>query len=332
MELGFDAGWFDGRVSADVTYFRQNTTDALFEVAVPNSEGGWNDQLQNVGKIQNQGFEINTNSTVINTRSFRWELGLGMATNNSKVLDLGGTPPFSVGSSGWVFEGQPLPVIYGERVMNAWEQADPIYSDGRVFYGPANPNRLYSGSTTFGLPGGLQLSARGELSKGGYIFNNFESNALSRTVAHPKCYEAYRKADPAWDPGGEHALNQQPARPSQRPADMYAWEFAQCFGLSRTSWNTQSSDYFELRDVTLFVPVSSLVPSLTGWANRLDLTISGRNVAKWLNRDIMSGHPEQDENDVGTTASGEFRHDFVRAIQETLPPSSSFTIALRAVF
>jgi hypothetical protein len=69
-----------------------------------------------------------------------------------------------------------------------------------------------------------------------------------------------------------------------------------------------------------------------GWASRVDLTISGRNVAKWLNRDLTSGHPEQDENSSEPNSSGEFRHDFVRAIQETLPPQSFFTVAIRAVF
>jgi hypothetical protein len=113
---------------------------------------------------------------------------------------------------------------------------------------------------------------------------------------------------------------------------MYAWEWAQCFGQARGGYNTQHADYFELRDVTLTVPVSALVPVVTGWANRVDLTLSGRNVAKWLNRDLTSGHPEQNENNSGTNSSGEYRHDFVRRIAETLPPTSLFTVAIRATF
>jgi hypothetical protein len=148
-------------------------------------------------------------------------------------------------------------------------------------------------------------------------------------VPHVKCYEAYHKADPTWVPGGDTGNNQQPSRPAQRPADMYAWEWAQCFGQRDGGYNIQHTDYFELRDVTLTVPVSSLLPSVTTWANRVDLTLSGRNIAKWLNRDIMTGHPEMDENSV---SGGEFEHDFVRAIQETLPPSSFITVSLRAVF
>jgi TonB-linked SusC/RagA family outer membrane protein len=338
LEVGFDGSWLGGRLSGDFTYFRQRTSDALFQLAVPNSEGGWNSQLHNIGKIQNQGYEINTNAILVNARSFRWELGVGIAGNNSTVLDLGGSAPFSVGGGGWVYEGQPLPVMYDYRLLNPYDKADPEYkrdengTEIRDFFGPTNPPHLYSASTTIGLPGGLQLSGRGELSMGGWIQNGFESNALSRTVAHPKCYDAYRKVDPALDPGGEYASNAQPNKPATRPADMYAWEWVQCFGQARGGYNTQRSDYFELRDVTLNVPVSSLLPSLTGWASRMDLTISGRNVYKWLNRDLTSGHPEQDENDTATTSSGEWRHDFVKTIAETLPPQSFFTVAIRAVF
>jgi hypothetical protein len=84
--------------------------------------------------------------------------------------------------------------------------------------------------------------------------------------------------------------------------------------------------------VTLTLPVSQLVPSLDRVANRIDVTLSGRNLYKWLNRDIMTGHPEQDENGTDTTSSGEWRQDFVRSIAETLPPSSAVTLAVRAVF
>ena len=46
----------------------------------------------------------------------------------------------------------------------------------------------------------------------------------------------------------------------------------------------------------------------------------------------MTGHPEQNENSIGTTESGEFRHDLVKGIDETLPPVSYFTVSLRAIF
>lgn len=330
-EAGMDGVWLNGRVSAEVTYYHQRTTEALFNVASPDSEGNWNSQLRNVGEFENKGIEIQTNTTLLDTRSLRWDLGLGVATNHSKVLDLGGSAPFAVGEYGWILEGEPVPVIYAQRVMNPNELADPIYSSGREIYGPANPPYMFTGSTSVDLPGGLNLSARGEYLRGGWISNYFEAGGTGRAIPHPKCYDAYRKVDPSWVPG-EYGGNNSPARPNPRPADMYSWEMAQCFGMSRYEYANSESDFAELRDVTLSIPISNLLPSLTTWASRADLVISGRNVAFWTHENLITGHPEQNENNVGTTASGEFRHDLVKGIDETLPPVSYFTVSLRAIF
>ena len=331
-EFGMDGAWLNGRFNAEITYYHQTTTDALFRVASPSSEGGWRSQLQNVGEFSNKGIEIQTNTTLLDTRSLRWDLGLGLATNFSEVHDLGEAAQFSVGEYGWVLEGQPVPVIRGQRIMNYNELADPVYSDGRVVYGPANPPYMFTGSMSFDLPGGLNLSARGEYLRGGWISNYFETGATWRTISHPKCYDAYRKVDPSWTNGGEYGEAPPPQAPATRPADMYAWEVGQCFGLATNEHGVHESDFAELRDVTLSIPVSNLLPSLTSWASRADLVISGRNVAFWTHKNLVTGHPEQNENSPWTTASGEFRHDLVKGIDETLPPVSYFTVSLRAVF
>jgi TonB-dependent SusC/RagA subfamily outer membrane receptor len=331
-EFGMDGAWLNGRFNAEITYYHQTTTDALFRVASPSSEGGWGSQLQNVGEFSNKGIEIQTNTTLLDTRSLRWDLGLGLATNFSEVHTLGDAAQFSVGEYGWVLEGQPVPVIRGQRIMNYNELADPIYSDGRVVYGPANPPYMFTGSMSFDLPGGLNLSARGEYLRGGWISNYFETGATWRTISHPKCYDAYRKVDPSWTNGGEYGEAPPPQAPATRPADMYAWEVGQCFGLATNEHGVHESDFAELRDVTLSIPISNLLPSLTSWASRADLVISGRNVAFWTHKNLVTGHPEQNENNVWPTDSGEFRHDLVKGIDETLPPVSYFTVSLRAIF
>jgi len=332
IEVGLDGGWLDGRVSGEFTFYRQITTDALFNVTRPQSAGGWGAQLENVGKLQNRGIELRTDVTVLNRPSLRWDLGLGMSTNHSKVLDLGGTAPFEVGGFGWIMEGQPVPVINAFRVMNFNELADPIISSERVLYGPNLPTHVFQAFTSFGLPGGLELSGRAEYMRGGFSTNYFESGSLSRTISHPSCYDAYRKADPSWTPGALYE-NSPPSRPSQRPADMYAWEMSNCFGMRNFDLTTTESDFIELRDVTLSVPVSRLVPRVSGWASRMDLTISGRNLWYWTHKNLHTGHPEQQSitrNPDGS--SGQFSHDMTRRINETLPPSSYFTFSLRAIF
>jgi hypothetical protein len=330
-EIGFDGGFMDGRVSAEVTYYKQNTKDALFRVTSPQTTGDWNQQLQNVGEFENKGIETLVNATVYNGSSFRWDIGGGLSTNNSKVLDLGGAARFEVGEEGWVIEGQPVPVIFSRRIMNPDELADPVFSDGDVIYGPANPTKQYTLSMGFTLPGDISLSARGEMFTGGFITNYFESGALARSIAHPKCYDAYRKADPSWTPG-ELGSTLAPSAPTTRPADMYAWEVGQCFGQANFDLNNSESDYAELRDVTLSIPVSTLFPSLVSFSNRTDFTVSARNVWFWTHKHLVTGHPEQNESSTATNDSGEFQHDLVKGIDETLPPASYITFSLRVVF
>jgi len=330
-EYGMDGSWFGGRFSAELTYYHQLTSDALFRVASSQTQGGWSKQLENVGEFENKGWEVGTNTTIFNGQNFGWDLGLGLSTNHSKVLSLGGAAQFSVGEYGWVIEGQPVPVIYAKKIMNANDQADAVYSSGNTIYGPANPTHIYSANTSIRLPGGLQVSARGEYLKGAYISNYFEAGATGRTIAHPKCYDAYRKVDPNWVQG-TLGSNTGPQWPGSRPADMYAWEEGQCFGMATYHYANSESDFAELRDLTLSVPISNLLPGMFTFSDRTDLTISGRNVAFWTHSNLITGHPEQNENSVGTTASGEFRHDMVKGIDETLPPVSYWTVAMRMIF
>lgn len=58
LELGFDAAWLDGRLNAELTYYDQVTTDALFPIAQIPSLGFVGTQLENVGEITNRGLEF----------------------------------------------------------------------------------------------------------------------------------------------------------------------------------------------------------------------------------------------------------------------------------
>jgi hypothetical protein len=114
---------------------------------------------------------------------------------------------------------------------------------------------------------------------------------------------------------------------------MFAWEMANCFGQRSFDDGTIPSDYAELRDITLTVPISNLLPVLTrGWADRMDMTISASNVLTWRNKYLVTGHPEMQQNGTTPGTSGQYRRDITRAMREQLPPASTFTVSMRAIF
>jgi hypothetical protein len=89
FEGGFDAGFFNGRASAEFTYYRAYTTDALLGISLPPSQGFTNPQLRNVGAIRNTGWELKLDGAVIQRERFRWLVGLNMDGNTNMITDLG---------------------------------------------------------------------------------------------------------------------------------------------------------------------------------------------------------------------------------------------------
>jgi hypothetical protein len=309
-----------------VTYYSRTTTDALFRVTAPSSAGGWQAQLQNVGEISASGLEMSLTGHIISTRSFAWEVGTGINLNSSKVVSLGGAPPFSVGNQGWVMEGEAAPVIVAHAVENYYEAADPIITPDKIL-GPAYPTKIINANTSFSLPGGITLSGRGEFQGGNWMLNQGENGAMSRSVPTPQCFDAYRKVDPNWQlglPGSEKGI---PTGP--KPATLLAWERANCFGQINPSLSTHPADYFELRDVTVALPLSNLFPFMTGIANRTDLSVSVRNAWGWKHERMKFGHPESGV----VSGAGAQKVPLVKAIAiGGYPIQSYFTVALRAVF
>jgi TonB-dependent starch-binding outer membrane protein SusC len=90
FEMGFEGSWLQDRLSATFTYFNQKTTDALMNVSAIPSLGFSSAQQENVGEIENKGIELQLDGAVVQGASWGVDLGLGISTAYSKVLDLGG--------------------------------------------------------------------------------------------------------------------------------------------------------------------------------------------------------------------------------------------------
>jgi TonB-dependent starch-binding outer membrane protein SusC len=143
-----------------------------------------------VGKLRNQGFEVALNTTLMDRTCFGWNLGLNVSTLNSKVLDLGELEELSLGNLGWAKEGLPIAVIIADRITNPDEIAAPIIEEDYI-NGPNPPTRTIGLKTSFQLPYGAELSARGEYMGGFFLNDNGSGQSLSRAVEWPTCHDAY---------------------------------------------------------------------------------------------------------------------------------------------
>jgi TonB-linked SusC/RagA family outer membrane protein len=303
FEAGFDASWFNDRITATFTYFNQVTRNALLDVSSLPSLGFSDPQLENVGKLGNKGIELQLEGAILDRTSWGLNVGLGISTNHSRALELGEDTSFNA-LGGRVVLGQPVPVAWGRRVANPGEIGPWVYeNDGEnVVIGPAYPTHFVTPSITLRTPGNIILNARGEY-RGGH-FRNINPIPILRSVRSPLCFPYY--VDPANDiklKDDTPALWRERCTPAA--ASDYWWD----------------ADYFKLRSVSATVPVDFAFPQSVSNAT---LTLSLDNAWDWY-REI----PWYDIEILGNNAA---TSDNVVSSTERTPAPATLRLSLRVTF
>ncbi|HSW30184.1 MAG TPA: TonB-dependent receptor [Longimicrobiales bacterium] len=320
-ELGFDWSGFSNRLTADFTWYNRVTSDALLTVRHPASEGFSTGQLENVGKLENGGIELNLRATLYDAENWGVDVGSTVYTNHSEVLSLGGAPPFSGGGGQlWIEEGSPITLIRGVTITNPDSKSDPLYlcSDaaGKTAaaagnacvninqnIGPQTPTHVFGFNATVRMPKGIELSARGEYQGGHYIYDGPTNEGVNRNIRWPTCAAYYELTD-----AGKGA---------DAPASM-RYDCDSRF--YRRNTMIYKADFFKMRDATLRVPLGTLIPG----SQTATFTVSAQNFYRWRNKDFPIFDPEM------VTNSG--FGDQVPQITEHIPPPASFVASIRVVF
>ena len=152
LNFGLEFSILEGRIQVGADYYRKKTSNLLNAVQLPRTTG-YTNSLRNVGKVSNNGFEFEVNSKILDSDPFKWELGLNMSFNRSKVLELYGGQDILAGQLQMIRftgfantyrKGQPMGIIYGYEEdgydMNGFIK---YKSDSKVKIGDPNPNFIF---------------------------------------------------------------------------------------------------------------------------------------------------------------------------------------------
>jgi len=301
FEAGMDGSFMDERVRVGLTYYNQETRDALLPVALTPSLGFVGSQLRNVGKLKNSGVEVDVTGTLVRNSSLSWDLGLSMYTNNNEVVDLGGSPGLSVTGGGWIQKGYPVPSVRYDGITNADELAEPNVVRDSI-YGPNQPTLTLTPSTTVSFGNGFVFTARGEYQGGHYIFDRQSSSSAQRGAVTPLCDDAI------------------PMLANGQRDQLTAMQRYLCTG-DYSAELVYPNDFFRLRELTLQVPVPARLPG----PNNATFTVSAQNIWTWKNDKFLAMDPEMAGNE--GMSSG-----LTREIWEHPPPPASFRASLRFTF
>ncbi len=84
--IGIDLGLWESRLSVTADYYNMITSDLLFDVDVPNFTG-FQTQIQNIGEVQNNGFEFAVRGKILTGR-VKWNSDANISFNHNKILKL----------------------------------------------------------------------------------------------------------------------------------------------------------------------------------------------------------------------------------------------------
>ncbi|HVF40112.1 MAG TPA: SusC/RagA family TonB-linked outer membrane protein [Gemmatimonadaceae bacterium] len=107
FEGGVDIAMFDNRLSLELTGYRKKTKDALIQRILPGSLGITASRFENIGSVQNNGFETGIRAQILRGDMLGFDVGFNHSINENKILTLQLNA-----------EGKPLPIIVGTQIQH----------------------------------------------------------------------------------------------------------------------------------------------------------------------------------------------------------------------
>ncbi|WDF57925.1 TonB-dependent receptor [Flavobacterium sp. KACC 22758] len=134
QDYGIDLGLFDNRISITADYYKTITKDLLFNRPLP-GVSGIASQLQNVGELENKGWELGITSRNFTGPDFTWSTNFNISSNKNKVLKLADNKDLLINSAPGHFlatesqilrVGQPVGSFFGFIYDGVIQQGETV--------------------------------------------------------------------------------------------------------------------------------------------------------------------------------------------------------------
>lgn len=126
LTIGTDFGFFNNRITGSLDYFTRKSDDLIFSRPTPTSVG-FGTYLDNIGEVENYGWEFNVNTENIKKENFLWTSNFNVSTFKNRVNDLA-VPASNVGNKR---------LVVGRSVYDfflvEWAGVDPATGAGTWF-------------------------------------------------------------------------------------------------------------------------------------------------------------------------------------------------------
>lgn len=119
--FGIDFSVLNHRIFGSIEYYIAKTKDVLMNRSIP-VVTGYAQVLSNIGKTQNNGFELSLTTINIKKKDFTWQTDWSFSTNKEKIVELVNGKEDMAGNN-W-FIGHPLSVFYDYKYDRIWQNTE----------------------------------------------------------------------------------------------------------------------------------------------------------------------------------------------------------------
>jgi TonB-linked SusC/RagA family outer membrane protein len=299
-EAGLDLAFFNGLLSFNYTFSRQNVKDQIFAVPLPGSTGA-SELVTNGGSIHTNAHEITLGMRPFDTKNFKWDFAFNF-TKIDNYVDALADEVISIMLGGFVEPqvragiGDKFPVLYGVSYLRNAKGEIVVDSDGlpqageeRVL-GAVTPDFRIGFNTNFEIYK-ARLSAVLDWKQGGVIYsatpNLLNMYGVTKKSAEFREKESFLFEEPAVKEDGT------PNDITISGADAFYY-FNALNNISESS--VAENSFIKLREIALSYPVWN--------KNKFGVTLSAfaRNIILWSTIDGMD--PEVTQGN--TNMSGAF--------------------------
>lgn len=135
-DVAVEFGLFKRRITGTVEYYNRTSDDLIFNVDLPLSMGGYS-VPQNIGSLENKGWEMQLAGDVVRTKDFSWNIGINASTLTNRITKMPNDRPEIIESTNY------RKLMVGQSIYDFWVReyrgVDP--SDGRQLF-TANDTQL----------------------------------------------------------------------------------------------------------------------------------------------------------------------------------------------
>ena len=180
LDVGIDIGLFDDRVNMSADYFIKTTDDLLLNRLIPGISG-FSSVTENIGKVENKGFEFDIRGAIISGRDLTWSSSFNISFIRNEVLQLE-VDRQVLNDSHILAEGHPIGTFYlidhegvdPQTGNMLWidENGDGVIDSGdRRIVGNAQPDFYGGWGNSFTFKG-FDLNMLFQFTYGNKIFNH----------------------------------------------------------------------------------------------------------------------------------------------------------------